>query len=162
MTKRLVKTALAIAVAGMANLYAGQSYLTLSGGAVGGDLDSEARYGIGLETINKGVFGEKGTLSWQLGMAYSGGDTKYFDMDASVRPGYEVADNFVVGAILGVNGGSLSDSVGIYGADVGIMARYYVNENFMLGADYKHGFEKTDGDLDIDTDTVYLTIGVHF
>ena len=161
MTRILNKTA-AVLLMGALSLFGGESYVTLYGGGISGDLDGTGRYGIGIESLSRNVFGDGGTVCWQLGMAYSGGDSKYFDMDASFRPGYEVAKGLVIGAILGVNGGSLSDSIGVYGFDVGATLRYNVTEDMAVGIDYKHGIEKTDGDLDLNINTVYFTLGFHF
>ena len=145
---------------------AGNGYFTMLGGSVSGDLPSQARYGVAFETWSDALKEEANGFIWgtTLGMAYGKKeDVKYFDMYADARLGAKVSQNALVFAIVGVSGGSLQDSDGIYGFEGGVGIRYFMSDyRFEVGLDYKYSWNKDDAGLDPKMHKVMGVIGFRF
>ncbi len=150
-----------IAVVLAGSLGAGERYFTVKGGTLSGDFDSEFRGSIGIELRN-GMPSE-GEFAYDLGfdLAYSG-DSEYFSMGAYFQPGYMVDRRTFVGATVGVQGGSLGNDVGVWGGTLGAVFKYDVTDEWRIGLEYRHEFDKAEGDIDIDADIFYVGLGYAF
>jgi len=162
------KIVCSIAVAGLmvSGVMAKDSYFTLGGGALSGDLPSQTRYSVALETF-LGYLSPKESNDWIFGMdfglAYGSKDgADYFDTFADIRPGYKIGDNMIVYGIGGLSAGSW-DNDGMYGGELGAGFRFYFDDyRYTVGVDYKYGWFKDDSGLDPTMSKVMGVIGIRF
>lgn len=158
---RKIAASVAVVAALGISSFAGKGYVVIKGGSLSGDFNGQFRGAVAVEYSGEMDLWTNGAYDLGFELAYSG-DSKYFDMGAYIQPGYMATPKMFVGATLGVQGGSLDNDYGIWGGSLGATAKYDLTDEWRIGVEYKHEFDKGEGDMDIDADVFYFTVGYSF